>query len=107
MNWDLCCSRITPRRSLIGALLAGVLSGIVAPAHATSFQLTSLTTDDNGNLTSLGFPATPNVDPNLVNPWGVSFGPTTPFWVSDNGAGDWQPGSASPRRRAVPTTPCR
>lgn len=21
-------------------------------------------------------------DPNLVNPWGVSFSPTSPFWVS-------------------------
>lgn len=26
-------------------------------------------------------------DPNLVNPWGVSFSPTSPFWVSDNGTG--------------------
>ena len=26
-------------------------------------------------------------DPNLVNAWGVSFGPTTPFWISDNNAG--------------------
>ncbi len=24
-------------------------------------------------------------DPNLVNPWGLSFGPTTPAWVADNG----------------------
>ena len=24
-------------------------------------------------------------DPNLVNPWGLSFGPATPAWVSDNG----------------------
>jgi uncharacterized protein (TIGR03118 family) len=24
-------------------------------------------------------------DPNLVNPWGISFGPATPFWVSDQG----------------------
>jgi uncharacterized protein (TIGR03118 family) len=24
-------------------------------------------------------------DPNLVNPWGLAFGPTTPAWVSDNG----------------------
>jgi hypothetical protein len=33
----------------------------------------------------------PNVamlqDTNLVNAWGISFGPTTPFWVSDNGKG--------------------
>jgi len=26
-------------------------------------------------------------DKNLLNPWGVSFGPNTPFWVSDNNAG--------------------
>ena len=26
-------------------------------------------------------------DPNLVNPWGVSFSPTSPFWISENGAG--------------------
>lgn len=26
-----------------------------------------------------------NTDPNLVNPWGVSFAPTSPFWVSDQG----------------------
>lgn len=26
-------------------------------------------------------------DPNLVNPWGVSFSPTSPFWVSDNHTG--------------------
>jgi uncharacterized protein (TIGR03118 family) len=26
-------------------------------------------------------------DPNLVNPWGVSFTPTSPFWVSDQGTG--------------------
>jgi len=26
-------------------------------------------------------------DPNLVNAWGVSFGPASPFWISDNGTG--------------------
>lgn len=26
-------------------------------------------------------------DPNLVNPWGVSFSPTSAFWISDNGTG--------------------
>ena len=26
-----------------------------------------------------------NTDPNLKNPWGVSFGPSTPFWISDQG----------------------
>jgi uncharacterized protein (TIGR03118 family) len=27
------------------------------------------------------------LDPQLVNPWGISFGPATPFWVSDAGTG--------------------
>src|ERR1700690_658521 len=26
-------------------------------------------------------------DANLVNPWGLSYSPSGPFWVSDNGAG--------------------
>ncbi len=26
-------------------------------------------------------------DPNLVNPWGIAFGPTTPFWIADNHTG--------------------
>src|SRR5438067_12054259 len=26
-------------------------------------------------------------DPNLVNPWGVAFSPTGPFWFADNGGG--------------------
>src|SRR4029077_11791379 len=26
-------------------------------------------------------------DPNLKNPWGVSFSSGSPFWVSDNGTG--------------------
>src|SRR5437667_147035 len=26
-------------------------------------------------------------DPNLVNPWGISFSPTGPFWFADNGRG--------------------
>ncbi|MDA0167448.1 TIGR03118 family protein, partial [Solirubrobacter ginsenosidimutans] len=27
-----------------------------------------------------------NVDPNLVNAWGLAAGPTSPWWVSDNGS---------------------
>ena len=29
----------------------------------------------------------PNVNPNLVNPWGMSFSTTSPFWVSNQGSG--------------------
>jgi uncharacterized protein (TIGR03118 family) len=27
------------------------------------------------------------IDPNLINPWGMSESSTSPFWISDNGAG--------------------
>jgi uncharacterized protein (TIGR03118 family) len=71
--------------SLISAV---ALVGAAASAWATEFNLTSLVTDDAANLQALGFPAAVTVDPSLVNPWGVSFTPTTsPFWVSDNGMG--------------------
>src|SRR3984957_17883132 len=26
-------------------------------------------------------------DPNLINPWGVAFGPTSPIWVNNNHTG--------------------
>src|SRR5262245_64442143 len=26
-------------------------------------------------------------DPNLVNPWGLAYSPTGPFWFADNGIG--------------------
>ena len=39
------------------------------------------------NLVSDGFVSAEHIDPNLINPWGVSFPPGGPFWMSDNGAG--------------------
>jgi len=39
------------------------------------------------NLVSDGFVPADTVDPNLVNAWGLSAGPTSFFWVSDNGTG--------------------
>src|SRR5215467_8424091 len=80
--------RAAMRAGLVTSLLAAsALSGVVTSAHAGSLQLTSLVTDDQTVLTGLGFPAAAHVDPNLINPWGVSFTPTSPFWVSDNGMG--------------------
>jgi uncharacterized protein (TIGR03118 family) len=78
--------RRTIRMGLTSALLAG-LAAIGGPAHATSYGLTDIVTDDNANLTALGFAAATTEDPNVVNPWGVSFGATSPFWISDNGTG--------------------
>jgi uncharacterized protein (TIGR03118 family) len=49
------------------------------PTNEVSFSQTNLVSDGS-------IPAA-NIDPNLVNPWGVSFSPTSPIWVSDNGTG--------------------
>ena len=56
-----------------------LLASLPSAARAGFFQQTNLVTN-NQSVT----PAN-NTDPNLVNPWGISFGPTSPFWVSDQG----------------------
>ncbi|GAA1960606.1 TIGR03118 family protein [Nocardioides panacihumi] len=66
----------------LSVALAGAL-GAPAAAHdmrhgATTFQQENLVSDQPG-VAAL-------TDPNLVNPWGLSHGPNTPIWVSDNGA---------------------
>jgi uncharacterized protein (TIGR03118 family) len=87
MDQKLNRFRISAQAGIVAASLAAAVLAVAEPAHSSTYGLTDLTTDDNTNLTNLGLPAAANVDPNLVNPWGVSFGPTTPFWVSDNGTG--------------------
>jgi uncharacterized protein (TIGR03118 family) len=46
---------------------------------AASFLQTNLISDVSGMAAV--------ADPNLVNPWGIAFSPTGPFWINDNGAG--------------------
>ncbi len=53
----------------------------------STFSQINLVTDSQTNLVSDGYAAAANVDPNLINPWGVSFPPDGPFWISDNGTG--------------------
>ncbi|HTC70439.1 MAG TPA: hypothetical protein VK662_12785, partial [Acidothermaceae bacterium] len=88
--------RITTLRA--GALLgSGVVStALVLASSATANASTGH--DDHGsrsvavtqtNLVSDQVGNAPLVDPNLINPWGMSFGTgatPTPVWVSDNGA---------------------
>ena len=38
-------------------------------------------------LISDGSTPAAETDPNLVNPWGISYGPTSPFWISENNTG--------------------
>jgi uncharacterized protein (TIGR03118 family) len=51
------------------------------------FDQTNLVTDDQSALASLGYAPAVTVDPNLVNPWGMSHSAGSPIWVSDNGTG--------------------
>ena len=48
--------------------------------HADSFSQTNLVSDVPGLAN--------NTDPNLKNPWGVSFSTTSPFWVSNQASGN-------------------
>ena len=70
--------------SVTSGMLAAATFGLAAAAIGTAqasplFQQTNLVSD--------GLVPAAHVDPNLINPWGVSFSPTSPFWVSDNNAG--------------------
>jgi len=64
------------RMPLLAILFATLL---VLPAAAQKVDITYLTSD----ITSAG----PNLDTNLVNPWGMSISPGGPWWISDNGTG--------------------
>src|SRR6185436_6490454 len=76
--------RLAPLAS--AALLAMVWTNTFAKddhhngdARFTSYQQINLVSDQFGVALVQ--------DTNLVNAWGVSFSPTSPFWVSDNGTG--------------------
>ena len=59
-----------------------------SPALGQAIQQINLTTDSNEFLISQGMTPAAHVDPNLINPWGMSFGPTSPFWISNQGSGN-------------------
>jgi uncharacterized protein (TIGR03118 family) len=75
-------------RSRLGIVLAGMSALVLAlagpaAAHgggkgANVFKKRNLVSDIDGIARI--------TDPNLVNPWGLSFGPATPAWVADNGS---------------------
>src|SRR5204863_4408319 len=50
----------------------------------TSPSVVSSTLNEGSSGNSV---AAAHIDPNLVNPWGIAFAPTGPFWVADNGSG--------------------
>jgi uncharacterized protein (TIGR03118 family) len=68
------------RLGLLGGLIVAALVMVVAPpagAAAGGYAQANLVSDRPG--------VAQKTDPNLVNAWGMSHGPNTPIWVSDNG----------------------
>ena len=74
------------------------VSGTHTYTSPGSFAVGITVTDSTGRSLQLGTYGEANLvssisgnaaetDANLINPWGMSFGPTTPFWVSDQGTG--------------------
>jgi uncharacterized protein (TIGR03118 family) len=53
--------------------------GLTSLSYAGSFVQTNLVSDIPGLAA--------NTDSQLKNPWGMSFSPTSPFWISDAGTG--------------------
>jgi uncharacterized protein (TIGR03118 family) len=60
-------------------LVAILLFCVVSLSAGTIYVQTNLVSDVPG--------VAANTDPNLKNPWGVAFSPTSPFWISDQGTG--------------------
>ncbi|HEY1793172.1 MAG TPA: TIGR03118 family protein [Opitutaceae bacterium] len=67
-----------------GILAAAALLGALGTAprglcDPSTYTQTNLISDIPGEAET--------TDSNLVNPWGLSYSPTGPFWISDNGTG--------------------
>jgi uncharacterized protein (TIGR03118 family) len=65
------------RRTLVFLALLAVVAGLIPiPAHA-QYAVTNLVSNQKGKAK--------HQDKGLVNAWGMSFFPGSPFWISDNG----------------------
>ena len=72
--------RLAPFAAALVALAASGLPAAARDGHEGGvYQVTNLVSDLPGVAAV--------TDPDLVNPWGISFSPTGPFWLSDNGTG--------------------
>lgn len=66
-------------KKIASLVLGATFSAIIAFAGPVNFNQVNLVSDIPGLAA--------NTDPNLVNPWGIAFGATSPFWISDNKTG--------------------
>src|SRR5258707_14530453 len=76
---------MTMLHRILGRLTSGIAGFILlaaAPFASAQFYLQENLVSD---LASPPGGAPKIVDSNLVNPWGVAYGPTGPFWVANQG----------------------
>ena len=77
---------MVPSGTIAAAAALGLTLVVTAGSAQAGFEELSQT-----NLVTDGLPGDPvtasQTDPALINPWGVSFGPGGPFWISENNAG--------------------
>jgi len=77
-------------------VLCVAAAAIAVPATATAqLSARNLVTDDQlANAAQI-------TDPGLVNAWGLSYSPTSPFWVSSNGMGQAQLYAVNPATQST------
>ncbi len=82
-----CISKHTSAVTLLTLAAALALPSLRAVAQAPSTPVPPPQHYNVANLTSNLNSLAPNMDPNLVNPWGLARSSGGPWWVSDNGTG--------------------
>jgi uncharacterized protein (TIGR03118 family) len=94
---------LMPLRLLAGVLIVTAWSPGV---RAEGFLVANLVTDDQkANPAKITDPVIPGQPSGLVNAWGISYGATSPFWVSSNGTGVSQLYSVNPSNDAITKVP--
>lgn len=88
------------RHPVAAALAAGIALALASMSSAAvEVSVTNLVTDDQGaNAAKI-------TDPTLLNGWGISMSPTSPFWVSSNGGGVSEVYRVDPATQAVTKVP--
>lgn len=71
------------KRAVRAARISGTFMAVAAISYAAAQASDYTQTNLVANIPGLAA----NTDPNLVNPWGMSFSATSPFWISDQVTG--------------------
>jgi uncharacterized protein (TIGR03118 family) len=80
-RWQTTLLVCAATAGLVAAAEPAMASSAPAAPPANSFTKTNLISNTSSHHANL-------VDPNLQNAWGITAGPTTPIWVSDNNSGN-------------------